>query len=187
MANAKVTSMQWTARVVVCVWGLFLVGCTGLPDGIRPVTGFELPRYLGTWYEVARLDHSFERGLSQVTAEYSLNSDGSVRVLNRGYSAEKGAWKEAQGRARFVDADNVGHLKVSFFGPFYGAYVIYELDHGDYQYAFVTSYKRDFLWFLSRTQEVDPALRSRFLLQAAELGFDVEALIWVDQSAPITE
>jgi len=172
-------SYRW-ALALSCL--LFLSSCTGTPEGIHPVTGFDLSRYLGTWYEIARLDHPFERGLSRVTAQYSRDEDGSVRVLNRGYSTDKGEWKEVEGRAQLVGAAEVAHLKVSFFGPFYGAYVIYELDHTGYQYSFVTSYKRDFLWLLSRTPQIDPALRSRFTLQAAELGFDVDGLIWVDQS-----
>ncbi|WP_445468635.1 lipocalin family protein [Marinobacter shengliensis] len=114
---------------------LLLSGCTGLPKGIEPITGFDQDRYLGTWYEIARLDHSFERGLSQVTAEYTLNNDGSIKVINRGYNAEKGEWKEAQGRAKFVGDSNVGHLKVSFFGPFYGSYVVFGLDE-DYSTAY---------------------------------------------------
>ena len=114
---------------------LFLAGCTGVPEGITPVTGFQLERYLGKWYEIARLDHSFERGLSHVTAEYSMRPDGGVKVLNRGFSAEKNRWKEAEGRAYFADGPGKGHLKVSFFGPFYGAYVILELDKENYQYS----------------------------------------------------
>ncbi|WP_082888473.1 lipocalin family protein [Marinobacter sp. LQ44] len=113
---------------------LLLTGCTGLPKGIEPVTGFDQDRYLGTWYEIARLDHSFERSLSQVTADYTLNDDGSIKVINRGYNAEKGEWKEAQGRAKFVGDSEVGHLKVSFFGPFYASYVVFELDD-DYSTA----------------------------------------------------
>ncbi|MGS0728825.1 lipocalin family protein, partial [Shewanella sp. 0m-11] len=109
---------------------LFLSACTSLPSGIEPVKQFELPRYLGTWYEIARLDHSFERGLNQVTATYEMKDDGGVKVINRGYSQAEQTWDEAEGKAYFVDSPNVGHLKVSFFGPFYGAYVVYELDNG---------------------------------------------------------
>ena len=166
------------ARFGIVLFALFLASCTGAPEGISPVTGFELPRYLGSWHEIARLDHSFERGMSQVTADYSLNEDGSVKVTNRGYLDDKGEWKEAIGKAKFVGDDSVCHLKVSFFGPFYGAYVIYELDQ-DYQYAFVTSYKQDYLWLLSRTARVDEELRQHFINRANELGFDTGQLIWV--------
>lgn len=169
------------ARFGIVLLALFLASCSSVPEGITPVTGFELPRYLGTWHEIARLDHSFERGMSQVTADYALNEDGSVKVTNRGYLDDKGEWKEAIGKAKFVGDDSVGHLKVSFFGPFYGAYVIYELDK-DYQYAFVTSYKQDYLWLLSRTARVDEELRQHFINRANELGFDTGQLIWVQHN-----
>jgi apolipoprotein D and lipocalin family protein len=87
-----------------------------------------LERYLGKWYEIARLDHSFERGLEKVSATYSLRDDGGVRVENRGFSQKKNTWKAAEGKAYFVRDSNEGYLKVSFFGPFYGSYVIFELD-----------------------------------------------------------
>lgn len=170
------------SRFVVALFALLLASCTGTPEGISPVKGFELPRYLGIWHEIARLDHSFERGMSQVTADYSLNEDGSVKVVNRGYLADKNEWKEAIGKAKFVGAEDVGHLKVSFFGPFYGGYVIYELDHEGYQYAFVTSYNRDYLWLLARTPQISDSLKQQFIQQAAELGFETAALIWVEQA-----
>lgn len=103
------------------------VGCTHVPDKVEPVKGFELSRYLGKWHEVARLDHSFERGLIDVTANYSMRDDGGVRVVNRGVDAKTGKPKEAEGKAYFVEADTVGRLKVSFFGPFYGGYNIAKL------------------------------------------------------------
>lgn len=95
---------------------LALSGCLGMPKGVEPVSGFELNRYLGKWYEVARLNHSFEEGLSQVSAEYSVNEDGSVKVINRGYSKEDQEWNEAEGKAKFIDAEDQGYLKVSFLG-----------------------------------------------------------------------
>jgi len=162
---------------------LFLTGCTGMPEKVRPVEGFELQKYLGKWFEVARLDHSFERGLSHVSAEYTLRPNGGVSVTNRGYLAEKNQWKEAEGKAYFVDGSEKGYLKVSFFGPFYGSYVVFELDHDGYQYAFVSGPDLDYLWFLSRTPTVDPQLMERFISHAEELGFDTEAIIYVDQSA----
>jgi apolipoprotein D and lipocalin family protein len=160
---------------------LLLTSCTGVPEGVRPVTGFELDRYLGTWYEIARLDHSFERGLSRVTAEYSLREDGGVRVVNRGFSAAKGEWQEAEGKAYFVETPDQGYLKVSFFGPFYGSYVVFELDRDNYQYAFISGPDTSYLWLLARTPVVSDALLQRFTDQAAELGFDTGALILVDQ------
>jgi len=161
---------------------VFLAGCTGMPDGVEPVSGFEVERYLGRWYEIARLDHSFERGLDGVNANYSLNEDGSVRVLNRGYDVEEGAWDEAEGVARFVQDPAVGHLKVSFFGPFYGSYVVFELDKAEYQHAFVAGFNRSYLWLLARTPTVDEALKERFVARAEALGFATDELVWVDQS-----
>jgi len=163
---------------------LFLGGCLGLPEGVRPVDGFELDRYLGKWYEIARLDHSFERGLERVTAEYSLREDGGVRVLNRGYSAADGSWEEAEGRAYFVGAPTQGYLKVSFFGPFFGSYVIFELDAEGYQYAFVAGPDTSYLWLLARTPAVDQELLERFVERAATLGFETEQLIFVKQQKP---
>lgn len=163
---------------------LALVGCTGVPKGIEPVTGFDQQRYLGTWYEIARLDHSFEEGLSNVTAEYSLNEDGSIKVINRGYNKAKGEWKEAEGRALFVEDNNTAHLKVSFFGPFYSSYVVFELDD-DYSQAFITGYNRDYLWFLSRTPQVSEAELDAFRRRAAAEGFDLNELIVVEhEEAP---
>lgn len=159
---------------------LLLAGCTGLPKGIEPVTGFDQNRYLGTWYEIARLDHSFERGLNQVTAEYTLNDDGSIKVINRGYSEEKGEWKEAQGRAKFVGDSNVGHLKVSFFGPFYASYVVFGLDD-DYTTAYITGYNRNYLWLMSRTPKVSKEVLETFKARAAAEGFELGELIVVEQ------
>ncbi|HQQ75635.1 MAG TPA: lipocalin family protein, partial [Pseudomonadales bacterium] len=111
-------------KITLALLALALLGCLGKPDTVQPVQPFALDRYLGRWYEIARLDHSFERGLDHVNAEYSLQEDGSVRVLNRGYDPAKKQWKEAIGKAQFVDNKNEGYLKVSFFGPFYGSYVV---------------------------------------------------------------
>jgi len=168
--------------VVVCLMAL-LSGCTGVPDGIEPVENLSVERYLGTWYEIARLDHSFERGLSRVTADYEQKRDGSIVVTNRGYDTEEGAWSEAEGHAVFVDDPTVGHLKVSFFGPFYSSYVIFELDQSGYDYAYITGYNRDYLWFLSRTPEVSDEALSAFKERAEAEGFDLSELILVEQEA----
>lgn len=163
---------------------LLLTACLGMPDGVKPVQNFELDRYLGSWYEIARLDHSFERGLSNVTAQYSLQDDGGVRVINRGYSAKKGEWKEAEGKAFFVGGEDQGYLKVSFFGPFYGSYVVFELDHDNYEYAFISGPDRSYLWLLSRTPEVDDETMRRFEQQARSLGFNLDELVLVSHEAP---
>jgi len=141
---------------------LILISCTGIPEGVSPVKNFDETRYLGKWYEIARLDHSFERGLSKVTAEYALTSDSGIEVINRGFSAAENKWKEAKGKAYFVAARNEGHLKVSFFGPFYGSYIIFDLDQENYQYAFISGYDTSYLWLLSRTPTVSKDVKERF-------------------------
>jgi apolipoprotein D and lipocalin family protein len=156
-----------------------LAGCTGIPSGTEPVTGFELGRYLGQWYEIARLDHSFERGLHCVTATYSLRDDEGVRVINRGYHIEEQAWDEAEGRAYFIEEEGVGRLKVSFFGPFFGGYNILELDN-DYQWALVAGPNRDYLWILSRTPQMEPDTEARLRERAAALNFPTDELIDVE-------
>ncbi|MFZ5601176.1 MAG: lipocalin family protein [Pseudomonadota bacterium] len=157
-----------------------LSGCVGMPDNVKPVENFQVERYLGKWYEIARLDHSFERGLSQITAEYSLREDGGVRVLNRGFSAADNQWEEAEGKAYFVGAPDQGHLKVSFFGPFYGSYVVIALDHEHYQYALVCGPDKSYLWILARTPVLDENTRNALIAKAAALGFDTGKLISVE-------
>ena len=167
-------------RIVLSIFSLlFLSGCLGMPDSVKPISGFELNNYLGKWYEVARLDHSFERGMSQVTAEYTLNKDGGVLVTNRGYLDTEKEWKVAEGRAYFVNKESEGYLKVSFFGPFYGSYVIFELERKNYQYAFVSGPNEDYLWLLSRTPTVSPDIIEKFVIMSKERGFNTDNLIYV--------
>ena len=171
------------------VWaGLGLVLLIGMsacstvpPKGVAVVRPFDLNRYLGTWYEIARLDHRFERGLSRVSATYSLNPDGSVKVLNRGYNAEKNAWSEAQGRAVFTGDPQTASLKVSFFGPFYGGYHVIALDP-DYRWAMVIGPDPSYLWILARDKQMPAEVRARLVAQANRLGVATSSLIWVDQS-----
>jgi apolipoprotein D and lipocalin family protein len=150
-----------------------------MPDRVTPVTDFELSRYLGQWYEIARLDHGFERGLENVTAHYSPRPDGGIRVVNRGFDAARGEWKEAEGRAYFIDDAHTGRLKVSFFGPFYGSYNIIELDRSAYRYALVCGPDLSYLWILARDPALDPAIVDRLVARARALGFDTDRLIRV--------
>jgi apolipoprotein D and lipocalin family protein len=159
---------------------LLLSGCAGIPEGITPVSGFDINRYMGKWYEIARLDHRFERGLSRVSAEYALANDGSVTVINKGYDAQKDQWKEIQGRALFVGSDTVGQLKVSFFGPFYGGYNVIVLDKEQYQYALVCGPDRSYLWILARTPSLPESILKELLTSAKNMGFDTAQLIFVD-------
>jgi len=162
-----------------------LSGCSFKPPaGIAPVTPFAADRYLGTWYEIARLDHSFERGMTHVTAQYQANTDGSIQVTNRGYLPDMKAWKDAIGRAVFTGSRDEGALKVSFFGPFYGGYFVAALDP-NYAWSLVVGPNRDYFWILARTPTLDDALKSTLLAQAQALGIDTAQLIWVNQSQPL--
>ncbi|CAH1206862.1 outer membrane lipoprotein Blc [Candidatus Nitrotoga sp. BS] len=156
---------------------LLLTGCVGIPENVKPVENFKLESYLGKWYEIARLDHSFERGLSQVTAEYSLRDDGGLKVINRGYSAKENKWKVAEGKAYFVSGTDKGYLKVSFFGPFYGSYIVFDLDHKNYQYSLVSGPDKSYFWILARKSQIDENIKNTLVEKAAELGFDTSKLI----------
>ncbi len=156
----------------------FLSSCTGIPKGINPVTDFDVNRYVGKWYEIARLDNRFERGLDQITAEYSLRSDGGINVTNSGVNIETGKREFAEGKAYFIDKPNVGSLKVSFFGPFYGGYHIIELDKENYNYALIAGSDSDYLWILARKPELEDAVLQRLIGKAKQLGFSAEQLIY---------
>jgi apolipoprotein D and lipocalin family protein len=170
------------AQRLLIILTLFLSACTGTPDGVKVVTGFEADQYLGTWYEIARLDHAFERGLEKVTATYSKREDGGIKVINRGYDPVKQEWKEAEGKAYFVETPDIGKLKVSFFGPFYGGYNIIELDKSYYNYAMVVGPDKSYLWILSRTPQLSYPIKQHLISKAKHLGFDTDSLIYVAQS-----
>ncbi len=171
--------MNINKRFSVLALITLISGCLGMPEKVKPVQNFEITKYLGKWYEIARLDHSFERGLSKVSAEYSFMDDGGIKVINRGYSDEKKEWKQAEGKAYFVDSKTEGYLKVSFFGPFYGSYVVFELEPINYQYAFVSGPDNDYLWLLARTPQVSPEVMNHFIELSKERGFDINELITV--------
>jgi len=164
----------------VIVLAALATGCTGLPAGVEPVRGFELERYLGTWHEIARLDHPFERGLERITATYTRRDDGGVRVVNRGYEVQNGTWREAEGRAYFIGSPDVGRLKVSFFGPFYGAYNVMALDQDGYQWAMICGPDTDYLWILAREPTLPEAVLERLLALASARGFETGKLIYVE-------
>lgn len=155
-----------------------LTSCTGVPEGITVVDGFEVNRYLGTWYEIARLDHRFERGLVDISATYTLRDDGGIDVLNKGWDMKAGEWQEAQGKAYFVEQPDKGRLKVSFFGPFYGGYNIIDLDKKDYSYSMVAGPDRSYLWILSRTKQLPEPLLQALIGRAKTLGFATDKLIF---------
>jgi apolipoprotein D and lipocalin family protein len=158
---------------------MLLAGCTGVPEGLTPVRPFALERYLGTWYEIARLDHRFERGLDDVTATYARNPDGSVAVVNRGLERASCRWKEAQGRATFLGAADSASLAVTFFWPFAGGYHVFALDTEAYGWALVSGPTRDYLWLLARRPDMPVAEREALIARARDAGFDVGSLILV--------
>lgn len=165
----------------------FLVGlftfnaCANIPTGAVAIKPFDSERYLGKWYEIARFDFRFERGLNNTTAEYSLNPDGSIRVVNQGFDYEKKVWKKAVGKAKFVTTKDEARLKVSFFGPFYGGYNVVALDSA-YQYALIAGSDLNYLWLLSRTKTMPEDVKQSYLNLAKKIGFDTDALIWVEHN-----
>jgi apolipoprotein D and lipocalin family protein len=173
--------MKTGMRVLAMLGTLMSFGCRSVPKGISTVDGFEVKRYLGTWHEIARFDNWFERGLTRVTATYSLREDGGVRVLNKGFDAATGKWKQAEGKAYFRGKPSKGELKVSFFGPFYGAYNIVELDKADYSHAIVCGPDRSYLWILAREKALTDVLLKSLVDKAASLGFSTNDLLYVSQ------
>ncbi len=177
-----------SSSAVLCTIGLAALASAafyatrnpGVPDGIYPVTNFNLERYLGKWYEIARIDHMFEKGLQRTQAEYSMRSDGSIHVINRGYDPRRGEWKVSHGKAKPTIDPDVAALKVSFFGPFYSGYNVVALDD-DYQWAMVIGSKLDYFWILSRTPSLPQGVAQRLMHQAQLLGVNTQKVLWVHQ------
>ncbi len=183
--NLRIMSLVGLALSLILVF--YIAGCsTGLPEGMPAVDNFELDKYLGKWYEIARLDHSFERGLSNVTANYKMRDDGRVDVLNRGYHDQKEKWQSANGIARLMGPEGKGSLKVSFFRPFWGDYHIVVLDE-QYQYAMVTSSSKKYLWILARNPELDEDIKNDLVSQANQWGFATDELIYPKHDKAIIE
>jgi len=160
---------------------LFCCGCGGRNENLKPITGFDSSRYLGNRHEVARLENSFEKGLEKVTAAYSMNGNGEILVINTGFDSESKKWKTATGHAKFAKTPDIGELKVSFFRPFYGAYVILEIDRQNYNYALVSGGNLKYLWILSRTPALDSATTELLLKKARSFGFNTDKLIFSKQ------
>lgn len=177
--------MRILSKMGVFVSALLSVGCAVTPpDNVKVVNNFELNRYLGSWYEIARLDHGFESGLEQVTANYSLRDDGGVKVINRGFNPEKNKWQQSEGKGYFTGSTSRAALKVSFFGPFYGGYNVIVLDK-DYQYALVCGPDKSYLWILSRAPKLDENVKKQLLETAQGYGFPIDKLVWVNQSKAV--
>ncbi|MBN1972278.1 MAG: lipocalin family protein [Sedimentisphaerales bacterium] len=168
--------------IFTMVLSFLVTGCAGIPSGINAVDNFETEKYLGTWYEIARLDHSFERGLTNVSATYTMRKDGGVDVLNKGFDTKNGKWKQIKGKAYFVKDKTIGRLKVTFFWPFYGGYNVINLDKENYSYAMVCGPTRSYLWILARQKSLDKQVIDNLLEAAKNLGFKTDKLIFVEQN-----
>ncbi|MXV52243.1 lipocalin [Pedobacter sp. HMF7647] len=157
-----------------------LNSCASIPKGAAAVKPFEKDRYLGTWYEIARMDYRFEKNLAEVTANYSVKDDGNIKVLNRGRDEKTGKWKESIGKAKFVNEPTEARLKVSFFGPFFAGYNVIAIDP-QYRYALVAGNNLNYLWLLSREKTMPENIKQDYLTKASSLGYDVKKLIWTKQ------
>ncbi len=158
---------------------LILNSCSvGIPKGATAVQNFKADQYLGKWYEIARFDYKFEKNMDNVTATYSKNPDGTIKVDNRGYNYVKKEWKESVGEARFVNDENEARLKVSFFKPIWAGYNVVDIDE-NYQYALIMGNNLKYLWILSRTKEIPDSIKQRFLAKAKSVGYNTDELIWV--------
>jgi apolipoprotein D and lipocalin family protein len=172
--------MKWSLLLTFAFPLLFAGQAFSAPPKLVPVSGFDLNRYLGKWYEIARLPNSFEKDLVSVTATYSLRGDGKVKVVNEGYKKSKsGKHKVATGKAKFATSPDQGYLRVSFFWIFYGDYMIVELDP-EYKYALVAS-SRKYLWILSREPKMDNEVLDKLVKKAQELGFNTTKLYFTPQ------
>ena len=163
---------KFTLSVLLCQ----LVGRSSPTVDYSVVTDFDLNRFLGSWYEIARFDHKFERGMEQTKALYILRNDRKVDVLNTGM--KNGKHSEAKGVAKLTDTPAL--LRVSFWGPFYSDYRVLLLDK-DYQYALIGSSSDKYLWILSRTPQISDEIKSKILTEAQKRGYDTDKLIWVKQ------
>lgn len=155
-----------------------LSSCASMPKNAQPIQDFDINKYLGNWYEIARFDFRFEKDLDNVMAQYSLNDKKNVDVLNSGYNYKKKKWVSANGVAKFRDDKNKAALKVSFFGPFYSGYNVIALDD-DYKYALVAGKNLNYLWILSREKSIPENVKTDYLEIAQEIGYDTSKLIWV--------
>ena len=154
---------------------LSIIGCSKPYPPLDTVKKVDLQKYLGTWYEIARYEHYFEKGCRDVSATYSLKEDGDIKVINRCTKEEAGK-KEVVGVAYATDESN-SKLKVSFFRPFYGDYWIIMLDD-DYRYAVVGDPSREYLWILSRTPKLEENIKNNILNRLPKMGYSPEPLIW---------
>jgi apolipoprotein D and lipocalin family protein len=172
----KTIKLKLLLKTVVVMIGLS--SCSTIPKGVVAVKPFYIERYLGKWYEIARLDFKYEKDLNNTTAEYSLNTNGTIKVDNKGYNIKKGEWKQAIGKAKFVGNDNTAMLKVSFFGPFYSGYNVIALE-SDYRYALIAGASLKYLWILSRETSIPEEIKNKYLKIAKDFGYNTSDLLWI--------
>ncbi|SEW52067.1 lipocalin family protein [Chitinophaga arvensicola] len=177
MKNKNWLILGAAAASAAAAYFLFKSTKVSIPKGAKAVSPFDVNRFMGTWYEIARLDYRFERHLSNVSATYSINENGQITVDNKGYDTRTYRWKESIGKADFVDNPEEARLKVSFFGPFYAGYNVIDIDE-KYQHALVAGNNLNYIWILSRNRTIPEAIKTRFLAKAEELGYHTDDLIW---------
>ncbi len=153
---------------------------------VKPVNNFNLEQYLGVWYEIARIENSFEEGLTNVTATYKLRDNGKISVINKGYEAEDNEWDNTESYGDFAESPDIGHIEVTFFWPFYVDYIVFEIGK-NYEYAFVTSDSTEYLWLLSRTPTIDKKIIDHFLAVAKKKQFKIDDLVFVPQEKSIAQ
>ncbi|WP_039055652.1 outer membrane lipoprotein Blc [Enterobacter sp. Bisph1] len=174
--------MRLMLLIVTVIAALLTSACSSPtpPPGVTVVQDFNTQRFLGSWYEIARFDHPFERGLERVTAHYSLRDDGGLTVVNRGFNTKRGMWQQSIGTAYFIGSSRTAALRISFIGPFYGSYNVIALD-ANYRHALVCGPNRDYLWILSRTPTIPAEVKKQLLDTATRQGFATQKLLWINQ------
>jgi apolipoprotein D and lipocalin family protein len=173
----KTRKLIYLLLMVIVLTGL--CSCATIPNGAVAVKPFDKERYLGKWYEIARIDFKYERDLDNTTAEYSINDNGTIKVDNQGYNIKKGEWSQAIGKAKFVGEDDIAMLKVSFFGPFYSGYNVIAIDE-EYRYALVAGESLKYLWILSRDTNIPDEIKDNYLKIAEDIGYNTLDLLWIE-------
>ncbi|MGQ7947552.1 lipocalin family protein [Flavobacterium sp. WC2509] len=174
-------SLKLTPVILFIITLLGFSSCSFKPENAAAITPFYKEKYLGKWYEIARLDFKYEKDLNNTTAEYSINEDGTIKVFNRGYNVKKNEWEQSTGKAKFVGNENVAELKVSFFGPFYSGYNVIAID-SDYKYALVAGESLKYLWILSRDKTIPNDIKENYLKIAEKIGYQTSDLIWAEHT-----
>ncbi len=170
--------MKFIKFIIILFTPIMLFSCSTIPKGVTAVRGFDKTKYLGKWHEIARLDFRFERNLNNTTAEYSINPNGTIKVINRGYNTKTNKWETVTGKAKFIKDENIAMLKVSFFGPFYAGYNVIAIDK-EYKYALVAGKSLKYLWILSRDITIPDEIKSNYLALAQNYGFKINELVWI--------